>query len=269
LCTELEWERACKGPASEPFVTGSIWDPRCASEPTSCASGFEVLALGAALREWVGSDLSTGSGDEPARAVVRGAAAAEPPHAHRCAHRRGIDPETKSTDLGFRCCKGAPNAAVIPAHKALPTFQKASLPADKLAKLLASDPRTEKLAKDVKYFREPDAARTVVSRGPGDEKGFAFTVLPLFWRPVDGAEYLLVAARSGEDTSFVLAYYVLGSSAYRLCASFVMSNEPGPVALAYSNDIKPRLHFSTCWGCLGETGKILYRDPDSVLIAQP
>jgi hypothetical protein len=48
-----------------------------------------------------------------------------------------------------------------------------------------------------------------------------------------------------------------------------MEHEIGPVALAYNGYIRPRLHFSTCWGCPGETGKILYRDPDSVAIFQP
>ena len=48
-----------------------------------------------------------------------------------------------------------------------------------------------------------------------------------------------------------------------------MKNEPGPVALAYSDDIRPRLHFSSCWGCPGETGKILFRRPERVAIVQP
>ncbi|MCC6898276.1 MAG: hypothetical protein IT377_04840 [Polyangiaceae bacterium] len=48
-----------------------------------------------------------------------------------------------------------------------------------------------------------------------------------------------------------------------------MKNEPGPVAFAYSGYIRPRLHFSTCWGCPGETGKLLHREPDAVVIVQP
>jgi hypothetical protein len=54
-----------------------------------------------------------------------------------------------------------------------------------------------------------------------------------------------------------------------LAASFVMQNEPGPVAIAYSESIRPRLHFSSCWGCPGETGKILFRAPERVAIFQP
>ena len=141
--------------------------------------------------------------------------------------------------------------------------------ADRLQQLLASHDRTAAYAKDVKLFREPDAANTVVARGPGDRKGFLFTVSPLLWNPVAGAEYLLVAGRSGDDMSFVVAYHVLGDDQYLLASSFIMRDEPGPIAFAYSGYIRPRLHFSSCWGCPGETGKLLFRNPDAVVILQP
>jgi len=269
LCTELEWERACKGPDSDPFASGTKWDPRCAEEPRSCASGFEVLGMAGAIREWTASDVIPADEDVPQRAAVRGAARDAPGPSHRCATRGGIDADTRSDDLGFRCCKGAPNAAVVREPKLGTTFQRARISAARLEKLLAANPRTRALAKDVQFFREPDAAKTVVARGPGDKKGFSFTVAPLGWNPVAGAEYLLVTGRSGQDTSFVLGYYILGQDEYRLASSFIMNNEPGPVAFAYSGYIRPRLHFSTCWGCPGETGKILFRNPDSIVILQP
>ena len=267
LCTELEWERACKGPASDVYPGSSTWDVRCAREPQSCASGFDVLALGA-LREWVASDLSLGE-DLPRRAVIRGAPADAPGSQHRCSQRAGADSTLASDDLGFRCCKGAPNAAVIPDAKLGQTFRRARIDAAQLEKLLIQHEPTRALAKNLKFFREPDAANTVVERGPGDRKGFSFTVAPLIWNPVAGAEFLLVSGRSGEKLSFVLAFHVLSEKTFKLASSFVMEDEPGPVAFAYSGYIRPRLHFSTCWGCPGETGKILYRDPDSVIIVQP
>lgn len=269
LCTELEWERACKGPASETFPTGAAWDPRCAEEPRSCASGFEALGMGAALREWTASDVIPTDKDASRRAALRGAGPKAPAYEHRCAARTGIGSGTESEDLGFRCCHGAPNAALIKEPTLGQTFERAKVNAEELAMILAADPRTAELGKDVKYFREPDAANTVVERGPGDKKGFLFTVAPLIWNPVAGSEYLVVAARSGENTSFVVAFHVLGGGEYRLASSFIMKNEPGPVALAYSGYIRPRLHFSSCWGCPGETGKILHRDPDAVVIVQP
>ena len=269
LCTELEWERACRGPASERYASGDDWDPKCAEEPRTCASGFDVLGMGAVVREWTASDILPGDNDQPPRAAIRGAEASAPGPEHRCATRRGIDADTRAADLGFRCCRGAPNAAVVREPTLGPAFVKAKLDAERLAKLLASDERTSPLAKDMKFFREPEAANTVVARGPGDRKGFLFTVAPLIWNPVAGSEYLVVSGRSGEDTSFVLAYWLTGDDEYQLASSFVMQDEPGPVALAYSGSIRPRLHFSTCWGCPGETGKILFRRPDSVVILQP
>lgn len=275
LCTELEWERACKGPDSERFGFGQAWEQKCATRADACASGFDVLGMGTTLREWVASDVIPTDARSPRRAVVRGAGASEPASAHRCARRTGIDPATKGTDIGFRCCQGAPNAAIVQEPKLETTFEKTKLTAQRLQQLLNQDEATRALAKDVVFFREPDAANTVVARGPGDTKGFSFTVAPLLYRPAEGTEYLVVPARSGKDTSFVVAYYVLGKDEYKLAASFVMQNEPGPVAFAYDNYIRPRFHFSTCWGCpeasgtSSETGKVLFREPDEVVILQP
>ena len=57
------------------FGAGNAWDPTCAREPSSCASGFGVLAMGGAMREWTDSDSALGDRDDHRRAVVRGAAA--------------------------------------------------------------------------------------------------------------------------------------------------------------------------------------------------
>jgi hypothetical protein len=267
LCTELEWERACKGPANDRYPSGPDWDPSCANDLLACATGYGVLGMGTRFREWTRSELPAEGGKT--HAVVRGGAASDGPTSHRCAARSSIAADTRSDSLGFRCCAGAPNARKLPEPQPGTAYRKHPLAADKLAALLAGDATTRGLAKDLKLFREPESAETVVSRGPGDRKGFSFTVTPLLWNPVAGAEFLVATARSGENTSFVVAYYALGDDKYRLAASFVMRNEPGPVALAYTDDIRPRLHFSSCWGCPGETGKVLFRRPERVAIVQP
>jgi hypothetical protein len=266
LCTELEWERACRGPDSRAYPTGDAWSDRCAKDPRACASGFDVLAMGT-LREWTSSDVV--SSDDTRRAAVRGAAPDAPGPSHRCAARSAEKPDERSATLGFRCCRGARNAALVTEPRAGQTFVQATITPARVATLLAADPKTARIGKDVRFFREPDAAETVVSRGPGDRKGFLFTVAPLLWNPVAGADFLVVTGRSGENTSFVAVFHVLGKDEYRLASSFVMENEVGPVALAYNGYIRPRLHWSTCWGCPGETGKILYRDPDGAVIVQP
>ncbi|MFC1643039.1 formylglycine-generating enzyme family protein [Myxococcota bacterium] len=269
LCTELEWERACKGPTNDLFAGGAAWDPKCAQEPHACSSGFDVLAMGGALREWTASNRRRPESAGPWQAIVRGAAATAEIGAHRCGFRRGLDPGTQATDLGARCCKGPPNAAVVPEPQLGPAFRMLSLGTDRLTRLLALHPRTERLARDVRLFRDPDSAETVIDRGPGDRKGFLFTGSPLVWCPDVGTEILVVTGRSGATSAWVLAYWVMARDEYQLAASFIMSNEPGPVVLAYSDSIRPRLHFSSCWGCLGETGKVLFRKPESVVILQP
>ncbi len=266
LCTEVEWERACKGPRQDEYPSGVMWDPSCTAGAKACATGFDVLGLGTTAGEWVANDVTT---DEKRRAVVRGAAVGAPGADHRCAARHPTDATTQSEEIGFRCCQGAPNAAVVGEPKQGPIFTKAKLTADELEQALAADPASKALAHDIKFFREPEGANTVVSRGPGEKKGFDFTVAPLLWNPTPGAEILLVTARSGETTSFVAAFHVLPGGKYRLASTFILQNEPGPVALAYSADIRPRVHFSTCWGCPGETGKALFRKPETVVIVQP
>jgi hypothetical protein len=267
LCTELEWERACKGPSSADYATGKTWEARCASEPLGCASGFDVLAMGGSLREWVASEIPSKEGSG-ARALLRGAAASAAGLEHRCAARHALDSESKAVDLGFRCCKGAPNAAIVPEPKLGDTFSRGKISSEALEKVFKRDPHTANIA-SVKFYREPDAANTVVARGPGDKKGFSFTVAPLLWRPTAGAEFLLVSGKSGETDAFVVVLHVLGDDEYAVAASFFMKTEPGPVAFAYSDSIRPRLHWSTCWGCPGETGKILFRPPEGVVIFQP
>jgi hypothetical protein len=267
LCTELEWERACKGPNSGDYASGPRWDARCAQEPLSCPSGFDVLELGGSLREWVGSEIPSKDG-AAARALTRGASASAAATEHRCAARHPLEATSKADDLGFRCCKGAPNAAIVPEPKLGDTFARGKISSEALEKVFKSEPHTAEI-RNLKFYREPDAANTVVARGPGDKKGFLFTVAPLIWRPVAGVEFLLVAGKAADNDAFVAVLHALGEDDYAVAASFLMKNEPGPVALAYSDSIRPRLHWSTCWGCPGETGKILFRPPESVVIFQP
>jgi hypothetical protein len=263
LCNELEWERACKGPKSQPFATGEHWSCR---DPMSCESTEGVVAMGA-FEEWTASLFgpSTSLAGQP---VIKGANASAAVHEHRCARRLPAERSEKSRAHAFRCCYGAPNGAtVVEATQGIP-YEFATVDAATLKKALSEHPRTEAIASDIKFFKEPDATETVIARGPGDRKGFDFTVRPLLWRPVRGAEFIVITARSGAH-SFVAVFHHLPDNGLTLASSFIMLEESGPVALAYSASIKPRLHFSTCWGCLGETGKILFREPDTAVVVQP
>ncbi|HEX3593520.1 MAG TPA: hypothetical protein VHU80_00400, partial [Polyangiaceae bacterium] len=96
LCTELEWERVCRGTDARLFPSGGTWNAACGKGPLGCASGFDVLAMGT-LREWTSSDVGVESGAR--KASVRGAPGSASAELHRCAARAGERPDAKSDDL--------------------------------------------------------------------------------------------------------------------------------------------------------------------------
>jgi len=265
LCTELEWERACKGPDNSPYPSGAHFDARCLTHPDRCKTGFDVLAMGVTHREWTASD--RGSSNEVLW-VARGSTMDAPDESHRCAARTPMPGSASDKNVAFRCCRGAPNAVRVKEPTQGKPYQKASLSPEHLKALMRSDPITLPLSEGVQFFREPEAAETVVSRGGGDKKGLTFSVAPTLWNPSVGVNLLVLVAHA-KETSFVLVYNVVAKDEYGLTASFVMKSEPGPVALAFDDSIRTRLFFSTCWGCPGETGKILFREPESAAIVQP
>lgn len=259
LCTELEWERACRGPDSAVYPSGAA--PCTNQSDKSCLSGFDVSMQGS-IPEWTKSVFGQGS-DHEGKPVVRGAGVVSDSE-RRCSRRR--EQEAKE-DVGFRCCYGAPNAAHLEEPTLGPAYKEVELSRDELTKLLREDPRSAMLATDVSLFK-PEAARTVLARGPGETMGFQLTTQAVEWQPARGSRFLVVAGKSGKNTSFVVVYFV-SPDTKSLAGSFIMKNEPGPVALGYADSIRPRIHFSSCWGCPGETGKVLFREPEELVLLQP
>ena len=99
----------------------------------------------ATLREWVASEIPSKEGSG-ARALLRGAAASAAGPEHRCAARHALDSESKAVDLGFRCCKGAPNAAIVPEPKLGDTFSRGKISSEALEKVFKRDPHTANIA---------------------------------------------------------------------------------------------------------------------------
>jgi hypothetical protein len=265
LCTELEWERACKGKDSDVYAAGNAWDQACAKDAASCASDFGVLALGGAIREWTASDLV--EADERRRAVARGAAASADGVDHRCAHRIGLDATAKGDDLGFRCCKGPPNAAAIPPTKGGDvSFTKTTMDLKKVQKLLSAIPQLAHYAKDVTFFNEDEAVKTVLSRGDGGVKpGPALTTSPVSWTPVPTEEVVVMALRA-KTASLIVAFYHLPEDRYRLASSLVLKDELGPVVLSFTSFNKKRVSWSTCWDCPGEQGAVELKDGRRIVV---
>ena len=158
-----------------------------------------------------------------------------------------------------------------PLRKRPRAFTPAELDTQELTALLAAHPRTQRLAKDVSYFWDPQAGIRVLGRGTNDPKGFEFEAMPKIWNPDDGTgvKFLLVMGRSGEDTSFIVVYRMTDESKATLASSFIMENEVGPLAFGFSQAVRKTIHFSSCWGCPGESGKVLLKDDGHVVIVQP
>jgi sulfatase modifying factor 1 len=125
LCTELEWERACKGAANTTYEYGDDYDgSKCgtgvtieegARRPTgdhvSCKSDFGVREMHGGAWEWTSS--AWGRGHKENLGVLRGGNALAGELVGRCANALGRSPTTKASTMGFRCCKGEPNGASV------------------------------------------------------------------------------------------------------------------------------------------------------------
>lgn len=270
LCTELEWERACKGPDQTTYAGGAAWDPECAKAPHTCASGFGVLGLGAALREWTASDVAPIEKTQAKSAAVRGAQSKASGVDHRCAHRSAVDPTASADDLGFRCCYGPPNAAVIASPQWEQTFRRVDLTPAQVQEMFASVPQLAKLSDTITFFKEPDDVNVVLTRGDagvGQVPNTTFTTQPLLWNPVPGEELLIIVGKSQKD-AFIVAFHRLPDDRYRIGSSLIMENERGPVVLGFNGYVRRKLAWGISWDRPAESGNITYRDDNRVVITQ-
>jgi hypothetical protein len=125
LCTELEWERACKGPENARYEYGATFDPhvcgagaigpgtslRPSGQRQACRSAFGVRDLHGGASEW--TDSTWGRGVPRDVGVVRGGNDAAGELATRCAFARPLGPAERSSTTGFRCCVGPHNDAAV------------------------------------------------------------------------------------------------------------------------------------------------------------
>ena len=113
LCTEAEWEKACKGASNFRYAYGNQWDPqRCntADEEgndrtaatsgsfSRCRSRLGVLDLSGNVAEWTATKQGT-------RYVIKGGSADRQGYDSRCAARSWKAARHSSEYLGFRCCR--------------------------------------------------------------------------------------------------------------------------------------------------------------------
>jgi len=120
LCTELEWERACKGPENLTYAYGDRYRATFCGTGNgrtlvpngvnaACRSAFGVHDLHGAVWNWTASDWGRTS-DDPELATIRGGNGSPGELIGRCANGRATKVKTKRKDVGFRCCKGELNS---------------------------------------------------------------------------------------------------------------------------------------------------------------
>lgn len=118
LCSEKEWERACKGPDNSRYPYGNEFNASIcntadvkglgrhvmvAGGMKSCRSGFGIFDLSGNVKEWTASKIAPGT-----RAfVIKGGSSVLRNVGTRCAMREFALPDETSSFLGFRCCSDA------------------------------------------------------------------------------------------------------------------------------------------------------------------
>lgn len=121
LCTELEWERACKGPDNRTFEYGDVYradtcrtgrpaELRPSGYLVGCQSDFGVRDLHGGPFEWTSSDFGRRTNG---LVTVRGGNGVPGEVFGRCANAEALPSGTKSGTVGFRCCAGPANALSV------------------------------------------------------------------------------------------------------------------------------------------------------------
>ncbi len=123
LCTEFEWERACKGPDNATYEYGEVYRSsscgtgvsieesarRPTGERVACKSAFGVKDMHGGIWEWTDSPWRRGSKSE--LGVLRGGNAKAGELVGRCANAIGRNVSKNGATMGFRCCAGTRNAS--------------------------------------------------------------------------------------------------------------------------------------------------------------
>jgi formylglycine-generating enzyme required for sulfatase activity len=263
LCSELEWERACKGDvdASYPLDPrlGSFDPALCARAPSECPSPLGVFALGTLGREWTQSRAGRADWDRLRSASVRGASRDAPTALHRCAARDAAAPESRSESLLFRCCRGQAPSAEYPEQPDLPAFRGLELSNDDARARLSQLPETRAFATDFRLARADATGEALAGRSAESVAPWQLAGPALAWSPLRGEE-LVVLSGDTKAGALVVAYYPLAEGGARFAGSYLTRDEHVPILVAYKSDVRDELLYSTCWGCGGEGGALRLSD---------
>lgn len=167
---------------------------------------------------------------EPQRVVARGA---EPPKAGT-----GAEAGERAATVGVR---------------------KLSLDAEELGAIFSKIPRLKALTEDLRLFDEPYDVNVVKRRGSQDVEGWLFSANPILFTPQGGSPHLVVTGKSKKD-AFIVALERKPDGSYELASSLMFRNDPGPFVLAYQQNARERIQWTSCWKCKGDGGAIVAKD---------
>jgi hypothetical protein len=268
LCTELEWERACKADTELDYPGGHEDLETCMLDSAACASPFDVLSLGVEVFEWTASDVTRGLGSARYSAVVRGGRASDPVAEHRCGARHALDPAAGDRDTGFRCCGGPTSDVAYPDEGGRRAFRDREIEVTELRRVLATVPELARFASDFSLFTPEDVDRAL-AKGSVTREQVSWTLVThvLVWSPEHGEEAWVVAGAGG-GSSLVAILHPLPDGTFVHGSSFVLAGEPEPIALAWDIGQRRQILWSASWNTPFEGGVIEARDDHRIVIVQ-
>lgn len=260
LCTEVEWERACRGSEEHIFPNGDRWDPaKCVqnSNPGVCASSFGAMRMGTHFAEWTTDNIAE-------RAVIRGAGASAPEAQHRCAARRTAIAGQSGLEVGFRCCGGSAPSLPYPREISRPPFRAEPMTTAQVSEIMATIPELSRVRAGFTMLG-PAAINEVLNHGATTAElhpEATFSVQPVRWSPTFGEEILVFVGTSTVG-SFVAALWVLPSETgqperYKHAASYILAGDRVAMTLAHTRGTREEIQWSACWNCGGEHGLVTY-----------
>lgn len=265
LCSEIEWELACRGAADTVYPGGAQWDPATCGrgELGACATHEGVLAMGTRGAEWTRDNI-----DE--RGVIRGGGRDAAAALHRCASRRTAAVDAAGLDIAFRCCGGAAPTVTYPRETNRRPYREEPMTAAQVAAIVEQVPEMEalRLREGLVMFL-PGAITEVMNHGTTSVQmhpEYTFTVSPVRWSPTFGEEILVIVAKSRVG-SWISALYQLPGGRYRHGSTFLLRDDPQPLTLAYG-PARREVAWATCWGCGGESGVAAYTEENRVVVVQ-
>jgi hypothetical protein len=270
LCTEVEWEAACKGPQSQTYPYGDDYDAERYGDAGSLVGSLGIQGM-TGLYEWTAGDWKEPRGTvSPNIAPLRGAPPGEDDaRARRCAARTGLDPAKTSPRVGFRCCRGKGYALsyevspIVRAVRAAPLLNDAML-----ARLVRSIPELRRVWEEPRIQSDSVQTQALLRSGRTETSGigFAITIQPVFWIPAQGDELMCIVGRSGKDL-FTAALYTTGiPDLYVHAASMVLTEVGDDDGIALFGGLRDRklLGWGECDDCR-DGGSFEYHEEDGTI----